>query len=818
MPITLQHDGTIDIATGRSRKDLSWRNREMLWSELVTKLSVTNRTHETYNEYVASKKGRQDEIKDVGGFVGGFLSSGRRKAGNVVHRQLLTLDIDFGSASLWEDFTLLYGNAALLYSTHKHAPDGPRYRLILPLDRPVMRDEYIAVARRIAGVIGIEAFDHTTFEPSRLMYWPSTSKDGVYVFEHQDGEWLSADEILGSYRDWRDSSEWPMSSRENDITQRAIKKQGDPLEKPGIVGAFCRTYTIHEVIETYLSDIYEPCDIDGRYTYKEGSTSGGLVVYEDKYAFSHHGTDPISGKLCNAFDLVRLHLYGLKDEDAREGTPGNKRPSYTAMVEAAAKDKKVRGVLGAEKLADAKDDFADTESVEETDDTWLQEMDVDRKGNCLSTIRNVALILENDPRLKGCFVTDEFRRRKIIARNLPWRKVTEHTKYLTDDDMADLRKYLERYDITSNPKIKDALDSHFAAHSIHPVRDYLNSLEWDGESRVEDLLIEYLGAEDNIYTRTVTKKALMACVARIYRPGTKFDEVLTLVGKQGVGKSTLLKKLGRDWFSDSFNFHMLQTKEAYEQIQGVWLIEIGELSGLRKADVEGAKSFISKQEDSFRPAYGQNVVTLKRQCVFFGTTNNKDFLRDPTGDRRFWPVDVDDARCTRDVFNELDADTVDQIWAEAVHLFRSGESFYLTTEVKEMALQAQKEHSEHDDRAGIIQRYLETLLPVNWEELDTYQRRSFLTGDDIQKEGTELRNRVCIAEIWCEALGGANKDMGSQNTKALHDIMRKMEGWKPYKSKTVFNRYGTQRGYYRDGKTILPQSQNHTADTAASKN
>ncbi|MFA9212971.1 MAG: hypothetical protein ACEQSR_03890 [Candidatus Methylacidiphilales bacterium] len=210
---------------------MNWRNKEMLWSELVEKLSETHYTAETHAEYLAAKKPRQDEIKDVGGFCGGFLTGGRRKASNVLHRQLLTLDIDFGNTSFWEDLTLIYGAAAVVYSTHKHSPDSPRLRLIMPLDRPVRPDEYEAIARRIAGVLNIELFDPTTFQPERLMYWPSTSKEAVYEFQYQDGVWLNADEILATYRDWQDSSEWPVSKRVDKILQRSMQKQGDPLEK-----------------------------------------------------------------------------------------------------------------------------------------------------------------------------------------------------------------------------------------------------------------------------------------------------------------------------------------------------------------------------------------------------------------------------------------------------------------------------------------------------------------------------------------------------------------------------------------------------------
>lgn len=796
----IQIDGLIDIATGRSRKETNWKNKEILWSQLVSKLSTTHRTAETYGEYISSKKTRQDEIKDIGGFVGGFLTGGRRKATSVIHRQLLTLDIDYGEPGVWEDFQLCYDNAAAVYSTHKHSPEAPRYRLILPLDRPVFPDEYTAIARRIAGVIGIELFDHTTFEPSRLMYWPSTPKDAEFIFDYQDGPWLIADDILASYRDWKDSSEWPVSQRNYNIIQRDIKKQGDPLEKPGVVGAFCRTYSISETIENFLSDVYEPCDMENRYTFKEGSTAAGLVVYDDKYAFSHHGTDPTSGKLCNAFDLVRLHHFSLKDEEVKEGTPGNKLPSYEAMVAFATKDANVRIQLTTEKISNAKTDFAQAFKEEDNDapvsDDWKAQLGVDRKGNFYNTIDNAVLFLENDPWLRNNIAYDKFEQRAIARRNLPWRKITPATKYLTDRDDDNLVHYLETTYQFSPSKISLALSVIYERHSFHPVVDYLKSLVWDGQERLEEVLIDYLGAEDSEYVRAVTRKTLVAAVSRVFQPGIKFDYLLTLVGKQGVYKSSLFDKLGREWFSDSFS--TVQGKEAYEQIQGVWIVEMGELAGLKKADVESIKHYISKRVDRYRVAYGKRVENFPRQCIFIGSTNKLDFLRDPTGNRRFWPIDLTRGVPVKHVFEDLSADEVNQIWAEAVKCYKGYEPLYLPAELEQVAIGIQKEHSEYDERAGLIQRYLDTKLPLNWEELGVYERRAYLSDEaDLKAPGVTVRQRVCAAEIWCEVLGGLQKDMSSHNTKELHNIMRNMEGWEEFKSRTVFGKYGNQKGYYR---------------------
>jgi P4 family phage/plasmid primase-like protien len=353
----IKFDGSITIATGKSRKETNWKNKELLWSELLKRLSRTTRTGETYSEYKSLPKSQQDEIKDVGGFVGGTLKGGRRKAESVVWRQLLTLDADFVKGDLWASVEMLFDYACAVYSTHKHHPDSPRLRLVIPLSRPITPDEYQAVSRRVAADIGIDFFDDTTFEPARLMYWGSTSQDAEFVFEYQDEKWLDPDSVLAKYSDWTDPASWPESSRVQQSRKRMADKQGDPLQKPGVIGAFCRAYTISEAIEKFLPDVYEPA-ADGRFTYLDGSTTGGLITYDhDTFAFSHHGTDPIGGQLVNAFDMVRIHKFEELDEGAGPGAAITKLPSYKAMTEFAESDETVAEIRKEERLAAIEEDF-----------------------------------------------------------------------------------------------------------------------------------------------------------------------------------------------------------------------------------------------------------------------------------------------------------------------------------------------------------------------------------------------------------------------------------------------------------------------------
>lgn len=808
MQITLTHDGQVDIATGKDRKAQKWKNRTVFWSELLTKISQTHRTAETYTDYLRAKKERQDEIKDIGGFVGGYLANGRRLKKAVNHRQLLTLDIDFGQIGFWEDFTDIYGDAAAIYSTHKHSPEKPRLRLVMPIDRQVVPDEYVAIARRVASTLGIEYFDDTTYQPERLMYWPSTSKDGEFVFEYQDGPWLCADDILATYHNWRDSSEWPVSEREGDIVRRTIDKQGDPLEKPGIVGAFCRVYNIHEAIETFLSDIYTACDVPHRYSYVHGSTSSGLITYDDKFSYSHHGTDPTSMKLCNAFDLVRIHKFGLRDDDIDPDTPVNRIPSHVAMEEFARKDEAVKQEVLISRLEQTRDDFAgiptddEDEATEDKEipltDDWVKDvaLDVDKKGNILSTVDNIVLILENDPYFKGRMALDLLENREIAIKKLPWREDHVNDRCLTDKDDAAIRHYLEkRFNISNKAKTSDAMLIALSRAAFHPVRDYLQGLKWDGTPRLDTLFIDYLGAEDTPYTRAVTRKSLVAAVARIYKPGCKFDYVLTLLGPQGVGKSSILNKLGGQWFSDSFG--SMQHKEAFEQVQGVWLIEMAELSALRKAEIETVKHFVSKRVDRMRVAYGKRIESFPRQCVFFGTTNREEFLVDDTGNRRWWVVKTHIFHPSKSVFDDMTQNEVDQIWAEAQHYFRKHEPLFLPKNLENEAKVVQARHTESDPRLGLIRSYLDKMLPERWEHMNIYERRQWLSGEDeLQAGGAVRRDKVCAAEICCEVLHLNIKDLNNHVTKPIHQLMRHIPGWE-MRNGLSFDTYGRQRGYVR---------------------
>ncbi len=787
MPI--KHDRALDVALGISRKTKTWKNKTMQWSELLDRLSKETRTPETVAEYKAMSRAKQSDIKDVGGFVGGYCNNGSRS--DIRFRSILCLDADYADGELWNDWELFYGNAAAVYSTHKHTEESPRLRLVVPLSRDVTPDEYQAIGRRVADTLGIDKFDDTSYQPQRMMYWPSCSQDGAYFFDYTDGAFLDPDEVLATYHDWRDVSAWPMSSRVAEVVKKTAAKQKDPLEKGGIVGAFCRAYTIQEAIAEYVPT-YQPCDEPNRYTYTEGSTAAGVVIYDDKFSFSHHATDPASGQLCNAWDLVRLHQFSALDDNCDQDTHASSRPSYKAMAQLASEDKRVKAQLVSDRMAEADEDF--TVLPEETD--WRDKLKVTEKGGIAQTIENVVIILSHDPKLAGRIALNEMEHNIVTLSSLPWNG-TKSPRQWTDSDDAALRYYLERvYGLSGKDRIFDAVNVVAQQAAFHPVREYLDGCTWDGVPRVETLLIDYLGADDTPYTRAVTRKTLAAAVKRIYHPGCKFDYMLTLRGRQGLGKSALIAKLGGDWFSDSFT--TLQGKEAYEQVMGVWIMEVGELAGMRKAEAETIKLYVSKQKDRFRPAYGRRLQEFPRQCVFIGTTNESQFLRDTTGNRRFWVVDTPNEP-ERDMWEELTPELIRLIWAEAVELYKAGEKLYLSKDLERAAREIQETYEEENPRAGLVVEYLERALPEGWEGMDIYTRRQWLETD---AEGTVKRDTVCTLEIWAEALGGNPDRFDRYVGKEIRDIMANIPNWKHKgNERKTFRPYGRQRYFERMTKS-----------------
>jgi predicted P-loop ATPase len=793
----MKYDRQITISTAGSRKATLWPPSTLMWSEMVERLAVPHRSTETLAEYLGYKKGKQDSLKDVGGFVAGTLIGNRRKANAAAGRDVVTLDIDNipagGTADMLRRVDAL-GCGYAIYSTRKHHEAAPRLRVLIPLSRTVSADEYEPIGRKLASLIdpAMGVCDATTFQAIRLRYWPSVSSDSQYIYTYGDKPFADADGILGMYADWHDVTGWPEVPGAPEARKRIADKQEDPTAKNGVIGAFCKIYDVYRSIDELIPGVYEPCDTaDNRLTFTGGSTTGGAVVYDNgKFLFSHHATDPAGGQLCNAFDLVRLHKFASLDDDAKPDTPTNKLPSYTAMCKFAVADAYVAQLMAQERYEKATSDFS---SPVDDNTNWMTKLSTSpTTGEIQKTIDNILIILENDPLLRGKIGYDEFSNRGIALGALPWNAQDTHREWSDTDDKG-LRRYLELvYNIFAVNKTDDALGLAAHNHTLNEVADYLASLTWDGVPRLDSLIIDYLGAKDDIYVRTVTRKAFTAAVARAMQPGIKFDWVTILVGPQGVGKSTLLRLMGRRWYSDSLT--SFEGKEASEMIQGVWINELGELSSLSRSETNIAKQFISRTDDIYREPFGKRTNRFPRRGVFFGTSNESDFLRDPTGERRFWPITIAEFEPMKNVFTEL-ADEVDQIWAEAYVRWQIGETLYLPKEIEELARQQQEAYRESNAKEGIIADFLSRKLPLDWNRRTVAERRVYWSCEfkPNNDQGELERDRVCAAEIWCECFNSDIKYLNQKEARDINAILSRLRGWKRYRGR--FGAYGHQKGF-----------------------
>ena len=773
------------IAYGNNRQSKTWVNKTITFDELKERLKVTIRTPESAEEYAKFNKAKRDAVKDHGGFVAGALKGGRRKVDTVELRSMVALDGDRIDKAFLENYETNAPYTSLLYTTHSSTDDDPRVRLVYPLTRDVTPEEFVAVSRYLAQMLGIDYFDECSYLPNQLMYWPSTPSNGSFVFLDVEKEWLDPDDVLAAHPEWTDPTRLPTSSRESRANTTASVKVQDPLDKEGAVGFFNRAFfPIGRAIEKYLSDVYEPTDNENRWHYIQSSSMAGVEIIEGgKFVYSHHAKDPAYLKLCNAFDLVRIHKFG--DDDVKK--------SFNAMCELAMQDDEVKRIAMEEKLSQAETDF----NVSNGD--WMTRLKYQpRSGQLENSVYNLNLILANDPDFRS-FAYNEMANRIQVTGPLPWER-PEGNQFWRDADTAQLKSIIDiRYLPFSSRNhdvafTKIADDRHF-----HPVRDYLDSLpEWDGIERVEDLFIRYLQADDTPYVRAVTRKTFAAAVARVYVPGIKFDCVPVLDGDQGIGKSTIVKDLvTSEYYSETLSLTDMDDKSGAEKLQGFWAVEIGELAGMKKADIEKVKAFLSTCDDKYRPSYGKVVESHPRQCIIIATVNGeRGYLRDITGNRRFWIIKLHQKKQkkTWDFTPEYRA----QFWAEAKEIWKSGEKLYLEGDLLEAAEEAQQSAMEVDERLGMVEEYLNASLPDDWADMDMFQRRNFLQGSEFgmpEHKGAVMRTEVSNAEIWCECYGKSLQELKPTDSYSIAALMAQLPNWERTTSIKRQPIYGRQRLY-----------------------
>ena len=775
------------IAYGNNRQAKKWVNKTTSFDELKERLKVTIRTTESAEEYAKFSKAQKDNAKDHGGFVAGALKGGRRKIDTVELRSMVALDGDRIDKTFLENYETSTPYTSVLYTTHSSTDENPRVRLIFPLTRDVTPEEFVAVSRYLAQMLGIDYFDECSYQPNQLMYWPSTPSNGSFVYKEVDKNWLNPDEILNAHPEWTDPTRLPTSSRESKANTVANQKVQDPLEKDGIVGLFNRVYfPISKAIEAFLSEVYEPTENENRYHLIKSSSIAGVEIKEDgKFVYSHHAKDPAYLKLCNAFDIVRIHKFG--DDDVKK--------SFKDMCKFAMQVDEVKVLAANERLALAEVDFS------ADGDDWKTRLKYQPKTSLLeNSVYNLNLILNNDPDFRN-FAYNEMANRIQVAGPLPWER-PEGNKFWRDADTAQLKSIIDIRYLPFSSRNHDVAFTKIADdRRFHPIRDYLDSLPaWDGTKRVEDVFIKYLKADDTEYIRTVTRKTFAAAVARIYVPGIKFDCVPVLDGDQGIGKSTIVKDLvTADYYSETLSLTDMDDKSGAEKLQGFWVVEIGELAGMRKADIEKVKAFLSTSDDKYRPSYGKVVESHPRQCIVIATVNGeRGYLRDITGNRRFWIIKVHQKK-QKKTWNFTE-EYRQQFWAEAKEIWRSGEKLYLEGDILEEAEKAQKGAMETDERVGMVEEYLNTPLPADWDDMDLFARRNYLNGSEFggtQHIGTIARTSVSNAEIWCECLNHSLPDLKTTDSYQIAALMAQINGWERTTNIKRLPIYGRQRLYQK---------------------
>lgn len=760
-------DRKLNIYLGEGRKAARWEPDPRRWVDLLfTTLSPVALpvTAEAYRELPDLDRLK---MKDCAAYVAGELEGGVRKAGTVVSRSMFTLDADEPCPDFLRRVAVaLHGSAYLIHETISSTDDSPRYRLVVPLARDLSPAEYDRTARALATAIDAGSFDKTTFSPSRLMYRPTAFEGSAFSPVHGLGDLYDP----------------PAKDSPSHDELREKSRVADPRNKKGVVGAFCRAYPVSAAIAAFLPETFLKEGAPDRYRYRAARSAGGVVTFDDTHLYSFHETDPHADQLLNAYDLVRLHLHGKTKKAEAE------------FRDVLRRDKIVVAEMTEETKERALEAFGGIGSNEATPD-WEERLQRDRAGVCVSNGHNVGLVLGNDKNLVGRFRRDTFKDRyytKPLIGETEGEWVTAR-----DVDYGNLRVYFDKaYGIRGAQAIEDGVRVRFELNSSHPVREYLKGLEWDGVERIGGFFHKYLGAEEGGYVAEVSKTVLAAAVARVFRPGIKYDLVVVFVGEEGIGKSWLLELLGGDWHSDTFT--TMQGKEAFEQLRGKWIIEMGELSAMRKAELVEIKHFITKTEDSYRPAFGRHVEDYPRQCVLFGTTNAKQFLSDMSGNRRFIPIDVDISRARVPVTDEgFEASVLagrDQIWAEAVRLYGDGQPLHLKGETLERAKFEQGSHMQDDPRLGRIEDFLETAIPEGWDKIGLMDR---LAAIENGSTGTIRRRHVCTYELWCEALGIPRSQMNAREARQLNELMRSVSGWVYEGRSRTFPIYGKQKSYAR---------------------
>ena len=765
-------DLTLDLSVAPSVSSRRWEAATLTWERLV------DRAH------------NPEAVKDCGGYVAGRLKGTARKKGQVEYRSAVTLDADAASETLPAVVAGL-GLRALVHSTYSHTRAHPRYRVIFPIMGPgLSEDEYPRVARGLIEALGEAQFDPGSTQPERLMFWPATAAPDEYEVVECDGETATAQGLL---RDFGGLHATP---------DHKPGPKRDPKELPGVAGAFNRVYDMaRAVAEFHLP--YDPVEGDpDRWHYTPAESEGGVIVYPDGYVFSNHASDPAYGRALSMFDLVALHVYGGEDRAAGvpQSTAPADRPSIQrAMREFAARPEIVTELVAAD-FANVDGDEAGARGLPE----WVLEFHLHPKtGKPLDDVHNWDLLMRHDPVLRA-LARNEMDLTTVTRRQFPWRAVEAgEDDALTNADRAQISAHLQRAYNMPRPaqeQLNGVIDMVAQDNAFHPVVEYLEGLEWDGVSRIET----YLPGAADAYTRRVARLAAVQAVARALDPGVKVDNCLILTGRQGLGKSWFVETMARGWTCTLGPIEGGGLRDTVMAMTRSWVTVADEGFAMKKADAEALKQFVTLTHDVIRLPYAREHVKLPRRQVIWGTTNDAVFLRAQEGNRRFLIVEV----AEKLDFGKYSDEYVNQVWAEAVHIWKTSRAKYGLKDNPELFLSASEEAAaesvrsmatEEDSMTGLIQAYLDTLVPENWVEMSPDERISWLRDEEQGiVSGTHPIDVVCSLEIWEIALGRERGKHSRVDILQITNALKQLPGWfGPMPKPTRLPFYGPQRVFAR---------------------